>query len=147
MEWLFEVEIQNANIFDELEIRTNYKYPDDFKSVALKFNGATPKCNTFDTKETEGRVFNYLISLNKNKEEMEEIIWDYFGAVVFASIAFATARCIQRRKHLCKQRIVGTQFSLFGEHPLKPLTKFTNTHKIKEDSNEQHRYVYRSASG
>ena len=79
MEWLFEVEIQNANIFDELEIRTNYKYPDDFKSVALKFNGATPKCNTFDTKETEGRVFNYLISLNKNKEEMEEIIWDYFG--------------------------------------------------------------------
>jgi len=64
-------------VFEELERKMNYKYPKEFQSLVLKFNGATPEEDVFDTKTTTGRVFDCFLSLNKEKEEMEETIWDY----------------------------------------------------------------------
>ena len=62
MEWLFVKKIQDIAVLDELVSITKYKYPKEFKTFVLKYNGATPEADIFDTVNTRGRVFNRLLS-------------------------------------------------------------------------------------
>ena len=69
MEWLvFKKNNLELGVIERFEKKIGYSYPDIFKTIAKQFDGGTPKLTEFDTKETEGCVFNNLLSFDINKK-------------------------------------------------------------------------------
>ena len=106
MEWLFVKKIQDIALFDELVSITKYKYPKEFKTFVLQYNGATPEADVFDTVNTRGRVFNRLLSLNKSDIETvwnclgDDVSWSIDGLdwryIPFANDPFGNFICFDR---------------------------------------------------
>lgn len=106
MEWLCAKKIQDSEVFEKLFEIIGYQYPDEFRSFALQFNGATPAEDEFDTIQTEGRVLNRFLSFNKNDIEtiwkfidqncswsIEDLDWRY---IPFANDPFGNYICFDR---------------------------------------------------
>lgn len=74
MEWDFVKPIKSADLIGEFEKLSGYRFCDSFRKCVLENNEGTPVKYVFDTKETKERVFNYLLSFNR---EDEVNIWSY----------------------------------------------------------------------
>ena len=65
MNWEFVKTLKSVDLIDEFESFVSYKLPKDFKECVMQYNGGYPEREAFDTDSTEGRVFNNLLSFNK----------------------------------------------------------------------------------
>lgn len=69
MKWILGKKNINEKIFEKIENEFIVKFPEEYKKIVLENNGASPEPNTFDTKEINGRVAEYLLSFDL-KEKM-----------------------------------------------------------------------------
>lgn len=87
MDWKYVKPIPSVEIINEFERNFKYKFPDDYKECAIKYNGGRPKLKVFDTTTTKEREFKLLLSFNRDDLET---IWNVNKDFKESYIAFAT---------------------------------------------------------
>ena len=65
MNWRSVKPLVSDNIIDEFEETINYRFPDSFREFVKINNGGQPSHKMFNTKTVKERVFNNLLSFNK----------------------------------------------------------------------------------
>lgn len=65
MEWVLGFNLESADLISEFEREVGYSFCDSFKKTVMSHNGSNVVPDCFDTDETEGHVFNVLLSFNK----------------------------------------------------------------------------------
>ena len=102
MNWNYVKPLKSANLINEFENLVGYEFPKDFKEFVMQYNGGRPEHKTFDTDSTEERVFNDLLSFNKedistiwktNEGNIEGLPDKY---VVFADDPFGNLICFDK---------------------------------------------------
>ena len=101
MNWNFVEPLKSANLIDEFESLVGYEFPGDFKEFVMQYNGGRPEHKAYDTDTTEGRVFNKLLSFNKDDIST---VWKTNGNieglpdkyVVFATDPFGNLICFDK---------------------------------------------------
>ena len=102
MNWNFVEPLKSANLIDEFESFVSYTLPKDFKECVMQYNGGYPEREAFDTDSTKERVFNSLLSFNKedistiwktNEGHIEGLPDKY---VVFADDPFGNLICFDK---------------------------------------------------
>jgi len=77
MKWILGKNNINEAMFEEVENELLVKFPNEYKKIVLENNGGSPEFNIFNTKQTDGRVAEYLLSFDL-KEKMN-ILETYKG--------------------------------------------------------------------
>ena len=102
MNWEYVKTLKSANLIDEFESLVGYEFPGDFKECVMQYNGGYPEREAFDTDTTKERVFNHLLSFNKedistiwktNEGHIEGLPDKY---VVFADDPFGNLICFDK---------------------------------------------------
>lgn len=75
MKWILGKKNIDINTITIVECNLKIKFPKEYKTIVLEYNGASPEVNTFDTDKTKGRVAEYLLSFSL--EEKMNIIETY----------------------------------------------------------------------
>jgi len=66
MNWILPKTKINEEMIKKVEEKFNILFPEDFKEVILKYNGASPIKMAYDTEKTKERVAEYLLSFSPN---------------------------------------------------------------------------------
>ena len=72
MEWRAIRPLTSDTVIEEFEEYIGYRFSDTFKEFIRAYNGGKPSHKVFNTKKTRERVFNDLLSFNK---EDQNNIW------------------------------------------------------------------------
>ncbi len=74
MNWKRTIPLESAELIDEFERVAGYSFCESFKKLVIDNNRGRPSKYVFDTKKTKERVFNHLLSFNK-EDEVNMWIW------------------------------------------------------------------------
>lgn len=74
MNWRSVKPLVSNDIIDEYEKTINYHFPDSFREFVKINNGGKPSHKIFNTKVVKERVFDNLLSFNKDDVDT---IWHY----------------------------------------------------------------------
>jgi len=69
MKWILPKTQITEKEFTSVEKKLGVIFPIDFKDIVLKHNGASPQYMAYDTKNTKGRVAEYLLSFSSNDQD------------------------------------------------------------------------------
>ncbi len=69
MKWILAKTKINEQNFKNVEQELGVEFPSDFKDTVLEYNGASPQNMIYDTKNTKGRVAEYLLSFSSNDKD------------------------------------------------------------------------------
>lgn len=72
MNWKYTKVLKFKDIIKEFEETYKFSFPESFKEIAEKYNGARPEKDIYDTDKTKERTIKSLLSFNK---EDKETIW------------------------------------------------------------------------
>lgn len=79
IEWRYiKTSISEENIVD-IENKTGFDFPEDYVKIVIKFNGARPKPNRFNTNNSMDRVFKNLVSLNPDDPGNFFLVLEWIG--------------------------------------------------------------------
>jgi SMI1 / KNR4 family. len=109
MNWRSVKPLVSGKEVEEFEEKIRYQFPTSFKEFIRLNNGGKPSHKAFNTKTTKERVFNNLLSFNKNDSLNIWIFNDWDGImsdwnktdlmnsyVAFAQDAFGNLICFDR---------------------------------------------------
>ena len=98
MKWKYVKSINDSKSIENIEQKFNVKIPVDLKYIIIKYNGARPLKNIFDTQNSKERVFKSLLSYNKEDKENIYIYDELFhrGYIPFAITPSGDLLCINK---------------------------------------------------
>ena len=70
--WKRKIELEDVEVFNELERKYNISFPDELKEFIIKYNRATPEKPRFMVGTTE-RVFGSVFSFNRSDRSITGI--------------------------------------------------------------------------
>lgn len=127
MNWKYIKPLKNENAIKEFEETYNFVFPDSFKEIVKKNNGARPEMDIYDTNLTKERTIKSLLSFNKddkesiwkiaewNKGELNEkfiaFAIDHFGNLICFHINDGTIIFVDMEN--LKTEIIADDFSCF----------------------------------
>lgn len=77
LEWDFIKPLKSVALIDEFEEKVGFKFPQSFRDCVIANNGGYPNKIAFDTDKTKERVFDSLLSFNR---EDRCTVWDFYDA-------------------------------------------------------------------
>ena len=69
MNWKYIKSIKFQDSIKEFEETYRFEFPESFKEIAEKYNGARPEKDIYDTNKTKERTIKSLLSFNKDDKE------------------------------------------------------------------------------
>jgi hypothetical protein len=101
--WQFVHKLKKPSLVEEFEAENHISLPADLKECIKSNNAGYPEKSVFDTEQTHERVFNALISYNKNDPCNIYEAFPFFqkmgaGLIPFADDPFGNILCIQGTK-------------------------------------------------
>jgi hypothetical protein len=70
--WKYKIELENADVFSEIEKERGIQIPEDLKNFILAYNAATPSKYNFMVGSAE-RVLGAVLSFNRNESDVDSV--------------------------------------------------------------------------
>ena len=105
--WKYKIDVDDKNVFTEIENERKISFPAELKDLILNANAATPSSYNFMVGNNE-RVLGSILSFNRNERDTDSVFTAFavindsdlipFGIDPFGNMK--QAELIQRERHL-----------------------------------------------
>ena len=72
IEWKYKIEVQNTNVFTEIEKERQISFPKDLKELIIEANAATPSKYNFMVNNSE-KAFGAILSFNRDEADTDSV--------------------------------------------------------------------------
>lgn len=105
MNWKYIKMLKSGDTIKEFEKKYKFEFPESFREIVEKYNGARPEKDIYDTDKSKERTIKSLLSFNK---EDRETIWkiNAYNAkelgdryIAFAIDHFGNLICFSKSNH------------------------------------------------
>lgn len=86
MKWEYVKPLKSAKLIEKYEELTEYRFPQEFKSTIIEFNGGRPVRRTFNTNTNKERELKSFLSFNPDDKETIWKAYEWTKTVFFQQI-------------------------------------------------------------
>lgn len=77
--WKYTIELDNSNVFEEIEMQRRIKLPDEFKDFIREHNASTPSMYRFMAGSDE-RILGSILCFNRNEPDCD-LVFDALDSI------------------------------------------------------------------